>query len=111
MIKRSSSSSDLESPILYLRLLFPYLYQTAWGVAGAVEMLLIAYMRQTTGSYRGALHVIAGVIAVSALLPILVSPPHEGSPTREAELRGPRRPGPMGRRHKGTRSTKSTSSL
>ncbi len=48
---------------------------TAWGVASAVGPLLIAYMPETTGSYRGALHVIAGVMAVSALLPILVSPP------------------------------------
>src|SRR5256714_4296839 len=48
---------------------------TAWGCASAVGPLLIAYMRQTTGSYHGALHVIAGVMAVSALLPILVSRP------------------------------------
>lgn len=34
---------------------------TAWGAASAVGPLLIAYMRQTTGSYRGALHVIAGL--------------------------------------------------
>jgi hypothetical protein len=33
-------------------------------------------MRETAGSYRGALHVIAGVMAVSTLLPILVRPPH-----------------------------------
>jgi OFA family oxalate/formate antiporter-like MFS transporter len=46
---------------------------TAWGCASAVGPLLIAYMRQTTGSYRGALHIIAGVMAVSALVPILVS--------------------------------------
>jgi hypothetical protein len=32
-------------------------------------------MRETAGSYRGALHVIAGVMAISALLPILVRPP------------------------------------
>jgi OFA family oxalate/formate antiporter-like MFS transporter len=55
---------------------------TAWGVASAVGPLLIAYMRETTGSYRGALHVIAVVMAVSALLPILVSRPQTGSPTR-----------------------------
>ena len=48
---------------------------TAWGCASAVGPLLIAYMRQTTGSYRGALHIIAGVMAVSALVPILVSRP------------------------------------
>ena len=65
---------------------------TAWGVASAVGPLLIAYMRETTGSYRGALHVIAVVMAVSAVLPILVSPPQTGSPTREVELGGRSRP-------------------
>jgi len=33
---------------------------TAWGFASGFGPLLIAYMRQTTGSYRGALHVIGG---------------------------------------------------
>ena len=51
---------------------------TAWGCASAVGPLLIAYMRQTTGSYSGALHVIAGVMAISALVPILVSRPGGG---------------------------------
>jgi len=32
-------------------------------------------MRETPGSYRGALHVIAGIMAVLTLLPILVPPP------------------------------------
>lgn len=58
---------------------------TAWGVASAVGPLLIAYMRQTTGSYRGALHVIAGVMAVSTVLPILVSQPQAASPARKFE--------------------------
>jgi len=48
---------------------------TAWGFASVFGPLLIAHMRETTGSYRGALHVIAGVMAVSILLPILVRPP------------------------------------
>src|SRR5947209_14416600 len=48
---------------------------TAWGCASVVGPLLIAYMRQTTGSYRGALHIIAAVMAISALVPILVSRP------------------------------------
>jgi MFS transporter, OFA family, oxalate/formate antiporter len=48
---------------------------TAWGFASAFGPLLIAHMRETAGSYHGALHVIAGVMAVSTLLPILVSPP------------------------------------
>jgi OFA family oxalate/formate antiporter-like MFS transporter len=49
---------------------------TAWGFASAFGPLLIAYMRQATGLYGGALHVIAGVMAVSALLPFIVSPPN-----------------------------------
>ena len=48
---------------------------TAWGFASVFGPLLIAHMRETAGSYRGALHVIAGVMAVSTLLPILVRPP------------------------------------
>src|SRR5712672_2790758 len=48
---------------------------TAWGSASAFGPLLIAYMRQTTGSYRGALHVIAAIMAVSMLLPFVVHPP------------------------------------
>jgi OFA family oxalate/formate antiporter-like MFS transporter len=52
---------------------------TAWGCASAVGPLLIAYMRQTTGSYRGPLHIIAGVMAISALVPILLSGPHDGA--------------------------------
>src|SRR4051812_6010978 len=48
---------------------------TAWSFASAVGPLLIAHMRQTAGSYRGALHVIAAVMAISILLPIFVKPP------------------------------------
>jgi len=48
---------------------------TAWGFASAFGPLFIAHMRETAGSYGGALHVIAGVMAVSILLPILVRPP------------------------------------
>lgn len=69
---------------------------TAWGTASAVGPLLIAYMRQTTGSYHGALHVIAGVMAVSALVPILVSRPKTGSPARKVEVGGPSRIRPIG---------------
>src|ERR1700719_4085670 len=48
---------------------------TAWSFASAVGPLFIARMRETAGSYRGALHVIAGVMAISILLPIFVRPP------------------------------------
>ena len=48
---------------------------TAWGSASAFGPLLIAHKRQSDGSYTGGLHVIAGIMAVSTLLPILVSAP------------------------------------
>ena len=48
---------------------------TAWGFASAFGPLLIAYMRQATGSYGEGLRVIAGVMAVSVVLPMIVSPP------------------------------------
>jgi OFA family oxalate/formate antiporter-like MFS transporter len=48
---------------------------TAWGFASAFGPLLIAHMRQSSGSFTSGLHVIAGIMAVSMLLPILVSPP------------------------------------
>ena len=49
---------------------------TAWGFASAFGPLLIAYMRQISGSYASGLHLIAGIMAVSMILPILVSPPN-----------------------------------
>ena len=48
---------------------------TAWGFASVFGPLMIAHMRQASGSYRGALHVIAGVMLVSIVLPLIMSPP------------------------------------
>jgi len=48
---------------------------TAWGCASAFGPLLIAHLREVDGSYRGALHIIAGVMAVSVILPLVVSRP------------------------------------
>ncbi len=48
---------------------------TAWGFASAFGPLLIAHMRQASGTYVGGLHVISVVMTVSALLPVLVRPP------------------------------------
>jgi len=48
---------------------------TAWGSASAFGPLLIAHLRQASGSFVSGLHIIAGIMAVSVLLPILVSPP------------------------------------
>ncbi|MDT4965339.1 MAG: transporter, family, oxalate/formate antiporter [Acidobacteriota bacterium] len=64
---------------------------TAWGCASAVGPLLIAYMRQTTGSYSGALRAIAGVMVFSAMIPMAVRRPRRdviGSGNR-AERRRP----------------------
>jgi OFA family oxalate/formate antiporter-like MFS transporter len=52
---------------------------TAWGAASAFGPLLIAHLRQVDGSYAGALHIIAGVMAASVLVPILISPPKPGA--------------------------------
>jgi len=48
---------------------------TAWGTASAFGPLLIAYLRQATGNYGEGLHIIAGIMIVSILLPIVVRPP------------------------------------
>jgi MFS transporter, OFA family, oxalate/formate antiporter len=48
---------------------------TAWGSASAFGPLLIAHMRQSSGSFTSGLHLIAGIMVVSMILPILVSPP------------------------------------
>jgi MFS transporter, OFA family, oxalate/formate antiporter len=70
---------------------------TAWGFASAFGPLLIAYMREANGAYRGALHVIAGVMALSMLLPIIVSPPSRDR-GRSSEGPKPIREVPVGSR-------------
>jgi OFA family oxalate/formate antiporter-like MFS transporter len=47
---------------------------TAWGFASVFGPLLMAEMRETTGSYRGSLHIIALVMAASTLLPATLPP-------------------------------------
>src|SRR5208283_143431 len=60
---------------------------TAWGFASAFGPLLIANLRQADGTYRGALHIIAGVVLVSAVLPVLVSPPRSVESTQERDAK------------------------
>jgi OFA family oxalate/formate antiporter-like MFS transporter len=48
---------------------------TAWGFAGLLGPMLIAYMRETTGHYAAALDAIAGIMLVSAVIPFLIRPP------------------------------------
>ena len=47
---------------------------TAWGFAGVFGPLLIANIRQATGSYGGALIAIACILLVSSLLPVVLRP-------------------------------------
>jgi len=58
---------------------------TAWGFASAFGPLLIAHMQQISGTYRGALHVIAGVMAASMILPLIVSPPRRSGDQNRAQ--------------------------
>lgn len=48
---------------------------TAWGFGSALGPVLIARVRQSTGQYDQALYLLAGVLALSSLLPLLVRPP------------------------------------
>jgi OFA family oxalate/formate antiporter-like MFS transporter len=48
---------------------------TAWGFASAFGPLLLAHMRQATGTYVGGLHVVSAVMTVSVLLPLMMRPP------------------------------------
>jgi OFA family oxalate/formate antiporter-like MFS transporter len=48
---------------------------TAWGAASAFGPLLIAHLREISGSYRSALHIIAVMMFVSIVLPLIISPP------------------------------------
>jgi OFA family oxalate/formate antiporter-like MFS transporter len=45
---------------------------TAWGFGGVLGPLLVARIREVTGSYSGALTIIASVMLVSSLLPLII---------------------------------------
>jgi OFA family oxalate/formate antiporter-like MFS transporter len=47
---------------------------TAWGMAGVFGPTLIAQIRQSTGHYTEALHVIAALMLASAVIPFFVRP-------------------------------------
>ena len=48
---------------------------TAWSAAGVLGPTLIATLRESTGSYNQALYIIAGLMLVSAVIPLMVRPP------------------------------------
>ena len=45
---------------------------TAWGVAGVLGPTLIATLRQSSGHYDEALHVLAGLMLVSTIIPAIL---------------------------------------
>jgi OFA family oxalate/formate antiporter-like MFS transporter len=48
---------------------------TAWGVAGVLGPTLMATMRERSGGYDSGLRLIAGLMLISAAIPLLVKPP------------------------------------
>ena len=48
---------------------------SAWGCAGVAGPIFVAAVKDATGSYAGALPVMAGVLAVAVLLPVVARPP------------------------------------
>jgi MFS transporter, OFA family, oxalate/formate antiporter len=48
---------------------------TAWGFAGMLGPLLIAYIRENTGGYSPALRIIGFIMLASAIIPFVVRPP------------------------------------
>ncbi len=48
---------------------------TAWGFGSVLGPVLIARVRQSTGHYDQALYILAGILAASAILPLIVRPP------------------------------------
>src|SRR6266404_3042514 len=59
---------------------------TAWGFAGVLGPTLIARLRQSTGHYAQALHVIAIIVLVSAILPLITHPPRVEQKETEKRL-------------------------
>jgi OFA family oxalate/formate antiporter-like MFS transporter len=57
----------------------------AWGAGAVPSPILIARVRQTTGSYSEAIHVIAIVMVVAIVLPLLAKPPGRPVATRFGE--------------------------
>ena len=59
---------------------------TAWGFAGVLGPTLIARLRQSTGHYAQALHVIAIIVLASAVLPLITRPPRVEQKETEKRL-------------------------
>lgn len=58
----------------YMGLIYGWIL-LAWGVGGVVGPIFVARVRDYTGSFTGALPVIAVMLAVATILPIVTRPP------------------------------------
>ncbi len=61
---------------------------TAWGTAGVVGPILIAFLRERTGSYATPLSIIAGILLVSTIVPFIVRPPQTAATTDAVSVQG-----------------------
>jgi MFS transporter, OFA family, oxalate/formate antiporter len=57
-----------------------------WVLAAGLGPILFAYLRQSSGAYNQGLYLIAGIITVSLILPVVVSPPHARTRGKESTL-------------------------
>lgn len=60
---------------------------TAWGFAGVLGPTLIARIRQSSGHYAQALHVISIIVMVSAIIPLITRPPRAEQVEAEKSLK------------------------
>jgi OFA family oxalate/formate antiporter-like MFS transporter len=60
---------------------------TAWGLGSVPGPLIMARVRETTGGYSTALYILAGLMIVSAVLPLILRPPTRGIAVAEADTR------------------------
>ena len=63
---------------------------TAWSFASVFGPILIARIRESAGEYRSGLHLIAGVVAVSIVLPLIVRPPRPDIETGDLNAYAPK---------------------
>ena len=59
---------------------------SAWGLASLFGPMLLAEMREATGSYQEALQIIAALMAISVVLPCILRSPH--MPPETLTMRG-----------------------
>ena len=59
---------------------------SAWGLASLFGPMLLAEMREATGSYQDALQIIAALMAISVVLPCILRSPH--MPPETLRMRG-----------------------